>query len=150
MLNANLLLYNASLWQGSRGMLAAYFWNEKIGTRDDRLSWVEHHYEHECLFQARKILLQASETGKGTETAAKALYRAACATRRLANFNGWWRQKSGINLGKECADLMRRVYTEYPASPLSSNARKYEVVFREEAKGVARQNLFAQSREVEF
>ncbi len=139
----NLLLYNASLWQGMRVSLGSLFWNKEIETKGDRLAVMEHNYEHECLFQARRILLQSAETGKGTEVAAKALYRAACASRRLASFNQWWRaHKGATNYWSDSQNLMRRVYQEYPQSSLAANARKYEKVFKEEADGTDKQSMF--------
>ncbi len=140
----NLLLYNASLWQGGRGVLVGL--NTGITDQSDKSAVSEHCFEHEALAQARRICLEIASEHPKEATTAKALYRAATATRRLADFNSWWRYETSATYYNGAADLLKRVYTEFPASELSANAKKYESVYREEGKENAQSSLFAATR----
>ena len=147
----NLVLYNAAMWDGSRGLLAnlvtndAYTWagtrgvvsgtNSTVTTKADEDAIRKHHFEHEALYRSRQICLDIVKENPKSAVADRALYRAATASRRLANFNPWWRDydKNG-NIYASAANLLKRVYTEHPGSPLAANAKKYEKVFRDEMK----------------
>jgi hypothetical protein len=138
----NLLLYNAAAWKGLRGSLG-WGWNEKIATPEDEAARRRHHFEHECLWRARVTCLELAKRYPKDPLAPRALYRAATATRRLANFNPWWRvDNEKTDRYAEAASLLRRVYTEYPKAPLAKNARKYEKVFRQEGSRSFTANLF--------
>ncbi len=139
----NLLLYNASLWDGGRNWAFGASWNTKIATHEDNVAAQNHHYVHESVNRARLICLEIVKRYPKSAAAPKALYRAATATRRLASFNGWWRnQKAMPHLYADAAALLDRVAKEYPADALAKKARKYAQVFREEGKGNDQQLLF--------
>jgi hypothetical protein len=138
----NLLLYNAPLWEGSRGALG-WSWNEKIATPEDSAARQKHFFEHECVARSRAICMELVRRYPKDPIAAKALYRAATSTRRLASFNGWWRaQNDKNNRFEEAANLLKRVYTEFPKDPLAKNARKYEKVFRQEGSSALLATMF--------
>jgi len=139
----NLLLYNAALWQGARNWMLGVTWNPKAALRDDNLAVADHHYAHEALYRARKICLNVAQAYPKSEYAPKALYRAATAGRRLANFNPWWRDRNKVqNLYEDAAKLMDRVAAEYPNDSLAKNAKKYAGVFRQEGKGEEQRLMF--------
>ena len=139
----NLLLYNANLWDGSREVFLSYFWNSAIATTDDENAVVSHHHEHECLYVARKQCLDVVKTHPDSDVAPLALYRAACASRRLATMNGWWRERDKKeDLWQSAIDLMTRVSARYPNHPLAKNAKKYADVFRSERKGESIASMF--------
>lgn len=129
----NLVLYNAAIWDGSRGLLSGT--NPTVVTKADEDAIRKHHFEHEALYRSRQICLDIVKENPKSAVADRALYRAATASRRLANFNPWWRtyDKNG-NFYTSAADLLKRVYTEHPGSPLAVNAKKYEKVYRDEMK----------------
>ncbi|MBX7131349.1 MAG: tetratricopeptide repeat protein [Fimbriimonadaceae bacterium] len=129
----NLLLYNPSLWEGSRNVMFGWSWNTSIATGPDTRAVEEHHYEHECLYRARLLCLQIVKEFPKSPLAPKALYRAATASHRLSNFNDWWRKhEKEVDLGLEAITLMKRVSTEFPTDPLAPTAKKYAAVFEEE------------------
>lgn len=138
----NLLLYNPSLWSGGRSVLAG-FWDAGVDKAGYAKAIEEHHYEHECLWKARKLCVVLAKETPTAPVAAKALYRAACAARRLADFNPYWRTpKIAKPLWNECVTLMERVAKEYPNDALAKNATKYGKVFKEERDGTSRQAMF--------
>ena len=66
----------------------------------------------------------------------KALYRAATASRRLADFNNWWRLYGNTaTLYDSAIALMERCAAEYPNEPLAARARKYAKAFADEKAG---------------
>lgn len=130
----NLMLYNADLWQGSRQWIG-WAWNDRIANDVDRLALKKHHLEHECLNHAREICLAMAAKYPKHPLTAKALYRAATATRRLAGFNPYWRNQNRSNdRYRAAAALLKRVYTQFPKDPLANKAKKYEKVFLKEGK----------------
>ena len=138
----NLLLYNPSLWMGGRSILAG-FWNAGVTNAGYDKAIEEHHYEHECLWRARKICLEIAKDMPKSPEAPKALYRAACAARRLADFNPYWRnEKMSKSLWNECVTLMDKVTADYPSSDLAKDAEKYGKVFRSERDDTLRNALF--------
>lgn len=138
----NLLLYNASLWRGGRSVLAG-FWDAGVDKAGYDKAILEHHYEHECLYKARKIAVLLAKENPKSPFAAKALYRAACAARRLADFNSYWRDPKLSNpMWNESISLMKRVAAEYPNDPLAASATKYAKAFDDERKGLANQAMF--------
>jgi TolA-binding protein len=138
----NLLLYNADLWKGGRSVLAG-FWDAGVDKAGYQKAILDHHYEHECLWRARKICVLLVKDHPKTKAAPKALYRAACAARRLANFNPYWRDaKLSKGLWQESIALMKRVASEYPSDPLAKDAAKYAKAFEDEFKGQTMQALF--------
>jgi len=138
----NLLLYNP-VWQGARGVALGWFWNRDIAKKDDEVARAQNHYEVESLFHARALCLEIAKAHPRSPVAPKALYRAATSTRRLANFNPWWRNHAEQqDYYAQAANLLKRVYTEYPKDPLAKNARKYEKVYRREGQGRRAQTMF--------
>lgn len=139
----NLLLYNADLWKGMRSIAFAYFWNEEFAQPGDTNVVRRHHYEHECLMHAKQICLAIAKDYPRTKSAPKALYRAATASRRLANFNTWWRKEDRHQLlYRQAASSLRKLYTLYPNDPLAKKAKKYESVFISEGREAARFTMF--------
>lgn len=139
----NLLLYNASLWEGGRNWMFGAAWNDKAADKDDRFAVASHHYEHESLYHARKICLAIVDQYPKSKIAPQALYRAATASRRLANFSGWWRERNKTqDLYKNAADLLDKLAANYATDPLAKNAKKYAGVFREEGKGEDQRAMF--------
>ena len=130
----NLLLYNAAAWDGSRQVLVQL--NSGVSTRDDRLAVREHTYEHEAIYRARAICLEIVKRYPESPVSSKALYRAATASRRLADFNKWWRLYGNTaTLYDSAIALMERCATEYPNEPLAARARKYAKAFADEKAG---------------
>lgn len=130
----NLLLYNPSLWQGGRASIFAA-WNTAIQTPDDVSQIRKHMAEHECLAHTRRICLDIVAKHPKSPVAAKALYRAACSARRLADFNYWWRSHNKqVDSWTEAIELMRRVAKEYPDDPLAPLGTKFAKVFEEEKR----------------
>jgi hypothetical protein len=117
--------------------------NTGVADDRDKKAVTEHCFEHEALAQARKICLEISAEFPKEAVSAKALYRAATATRRLADFNGWWRYETGATYYTSAADLLKRVYSEFPSSELAANAKKYESVYREEGKDTVVSTMFS-------
>lgn len=131
----NLLLYNAPLWQGIRADNFGFFWNTGHLSKQDDIAAHKHQYEHECLNRAREICFKIVRRYPNSSVAPKALYRAACCSRRLANFNGWWRKEnSRHNYWKESVRLMNEMARRYPHDPLAPKARKYAAVFEKERR----------------
>lgn len=129
----NLLLYNPAVWEGSRA------WNlmqpnPKVTTAEDQRAIRDHIYEHECVMRAKVLCQGVAKRVPGTPEAARALYRVATASRRLAEFNGWWRGEAGKVQWRDAVRAMEQVAKDYPSSPLAKAARKYAAVYREEAK----------------
>jgi len=141
----NLLLYNAAFWGGARSVLAG-FWDAGIDKQGYAKAIEDHHYEHECLWKARKICVLLAKDYPNSPVVPKALYRAACASRRLADFNPYWREKLAKPLWNESIALMERVAKEHPNDPLAKNAAKYAKAFKEERDGTSRQEMFALGR----
>lgn len=140
----NLLLYNASLWDGSRQVLVSL--NSGVTTREDRLLVRKHSYEHECLFVARQICLEIARRFPQAPETSKALYRAATSSRRLADFNSWWRAYgTQAELFDSAISLMKRCATEFPNEPLAANARKYAKAYDDEKRDALLQAGFAES-----
>ena len=134
--NRNLLLYNVALWKGMRASLFDFCWNTDHATQGDDGASQRHHYEHECVNCARLICLEIAARYPRSPAAPKALYRAGCCARRLADFSHWWRaENKRHDFWKESERSMRRVAARYPQHPLAANARKYAAVFRREARG---------------
>lgn len=128
----NLVLYNVSLWGGMRRLLAGM--NASVTNQADQTAVRDHSYAHEALYQARLICLDIAAKSPNSPVAPRALYRASTATRRLADFNPWWREYQDGNYFNDAAELMKQLYTRYPSSSLAANARKYEPVFRQEGQ----------------
>ncbi len=131
---SDLLFYNAALWQGWRAGSFAFCWNKHHATHQDDLAARDHHYRHEIYARAEDACLEIARHYPNTRVAPQALYRAACCERKLSNFNYWWRRDcKRVNHGKLAARYMRRMAARYPRSPLAHAARKYAVVFANEA-----------------
>ncbi|RYG62544.1 hypothetical protein EON77_22095 [bacterium] len=131
----NLLLYNASLWKGDRVTALGMYWSDTTNDATDRKTRIAHAYEHECLARARATCLAIAKQFPDSPWAAKALYRAATAERRLADFNPMWRDLSRYqtNFWRAAAGHLEELATRFPNDPLATNARKYAKVFQEEA-----------------
>lgn len=140
----NLLLYNASLWDGSRQVLVSL--NSGVTTREDRLLVRKHSYEHECLYVARQICLEMARRFPQAPETSKALYRAATSSRRLADFNSWWREYgTQAELFDSAVNLMKRCAAEFPNEPLAANARKYAKAYEDEKRDTLLQAGFAEA-----
>ena len=115
-----------------RNSAMSIFFSYKTNDATDRKVRLEHAYEHESLARSRAICLQIIKEFPESPWTAKALYRAATAERRLADFNPQWRNISHYrgNLWKQAADHLNEVATRFPNDPLAANARKYAKVFR--------------------
>jgi TolA-binding protein len=139
----NLLLYNPALWQGSRSFSFGYFYNPDASDDRGLEAVVEHHHEHEDVYQTLQICQRIAEEYPNTEAAPKALYRGACAARRLAEFNPWWRDYDAENdLYGLAVEMMEALVERYPDSYLASDAEKYAEVFEEEREMVRRYRVF--------
>lgn len=131
----NLLFYNHALWQGLRTEAFGWYWNESTATERDTRAVRLHHSQHECLNRAgAEFALAAAIVTPGPEKA-RALYRAACAARRMADFNPYWRSiESSERKWEQAIELMRKVHALCPTSPLAPTAQKFEKVFEEEKR----------------
>ena len=133
--HGTLLLYNGALWQGGRAFNFGMFWSEHQPTPADKEVAKQHAYSHEVYNRCYDLCLQVAERYPQSPAAPKALYRAACASRRLANFNGWWRDDNKQhNHWEDAARLMRDLARRYPRDPLVHDAKKYADVFAQEKK----------------
>jgi len=141
--NRDLLFYNYPLWHGGRSSAFSQLWFPAAATPDDVAAVQTHHHEHECLYRARALCLEIAKQYPQSPTAPKALYRAACASYLLANFNDWWRKEAvRLHLANEAVSLMQRVYQEYPHDPLAPSARKFAKAFAEEYAQTVRDRMF--------
>ncbi|MFW5698083.1 MAG: tetratricopeptide repeat protein, partial [Fimbriimonadaceae bacterium] len=139
----NLLLYNPALWQGSRSFSFGYFFNPNVAGERGVESVVEHHQKHEDIYQTLQICQRIAEEYPNTEAAPKALYRGACAARRLAEFNPWWREYDAQNdLYGLAVEMMETLVDRYPDSFLAPDAEKYAEVFAEEREMIRRYRVF--------
>lgn len=133
----NLLLYNPMLWSGGRSSLFGFWWNEAIATEVDNEAVDLHHREHEMLYRCIGLGQRLAERFPKTSWAPKALYRSACAARRLADFNPYWRARNQReDMWSLAIALMNRVTTEYPGDPLAPTAAKFAKVFEDERKAL--------------
>ena len=118
-------------------------WNSSIASVDDNAAVRAHHYQHECLYRARAQCLEIARRYPHSQTAAKALYRAACASEQLASFDDWWRKEGArLHLQDDAIRLMTRVYQQYPHDPLAGSARKFAQVYAEEKAASERNGMF--------
>lgn len=141
--NRNLLFYNYALWQGERSVDFSFYWNTRVATRSDQHAAREYHYAHECLYRVRTQCLAIAKQYKQSPEAPKALYRAACASHELANFDYWWRKEAPrLHLADDSVRLMQRVFQQYPNDPLAKSVRKFAKVFAEENKEISRNTIF--------
>lgn len=130
----NLLLYNAGAWEGGRQLLG-WSWDDKVATSADNEAVTLSTLEQECLNRCKEICLELAATYPKTPTAPKAIYRAACCARRLADFNTWWREyNKQQNQWRLAVELMKRVAKDYPADALAKPAVKFAKVFEDEEK----------------
>jgi hypothetical protein len=135
--HGTLLLYNGALWHGDRAFNFTIYWSEHQPTPADASVARRYHYAHEVYRHAYDLCLQVAQRYPNTPAAPKALYRAACASRRLASFNGWWREDNKQeNHWTEATRLMQELARRYPNDPLAHNARKYADVFAQEGKDI--------------
>ena len=140
----NLLLYNAALWDGARQVLVQL--NPAVTKREDRLAVRDHTYEHEAVYRARSICLELVKRYPEAPISSNALYRAATASRRLADFNYWWREYGNTaSLYDSAISLMKRCAAEYPNEPLAARARKYATAFADEKAGSQMRAAFERS-----
>ncbi|MGC4043051.1 MAG: hypothetical protein QM758_04540 [Armatimonas sp.] len=129
-----LQFYNAPLWKGRRMWDFTMDWNEGVLRAADRKAVQRYMYQHEVYAHARRLCLDIARLYPETPTAPLALYRAACASDRLAGFNDWWSDiNTAVEHPKEAAKLMARLVNRYPKHPLATKARKYAHVFAAEA-----------------
>ena len=134
--HGTLLLYNAALWQGSRAGAFQFWQNTRQSTPEDETAIRNHMIAREVYSRSRRICLELARRYAAAPAAPAAVYRAACAARRLANFNTWWTaENKRHNYWDEATSLMNRVADTYPKSPQAEKARKYAAVFQKEKKG---------------
>lgn len=128
-----LQFYNAPLWQGGRMWNFTRNWNESALHPRDKVAVQRYMYQHEVYAHARRLCLDIARLYPETPTAPLALYRAACASDRLAGFNDWWDDTNpAVDHVKESSQLMARLVNRYPKHPLAPKARKYASVFQGE------------------
>ena len=133
--HGTLLLYNPALWNGSREYSFELWWNTKQATAEDTAAVRNYMFSHEVYSRSRRICLELARRYPKSPAAPAALYRAACASRRLANFNTWWdAENRNHNYWDEASRLMTRLAATYPKSPKAAHARKYAKVFQDEKK----------------
>ena len=133
--HGSLLLYNAGLWQQMREYSFDIWWNERHATPQDLSAERDHMYEHEVYARALRICLDIEKRYPRSPTAPRALYRAACCARYLANYNYWWRKEDKRHdYWAESVHLMTRLANRYPTDPLAAHARKYAGVFAQEGR----------------
>lgn len=131
----HLLLYNASLWQGTRLYDFGWFWFKDIATKSDEAAVQRHHREHECLMHTYRICIEIAEKYPTSSVAPQALYRAAASAYTLSEFNDWWRKQGrAILTGRTAARLMGRMAARYPNHALAKNARKYSKLWTLESE----------------
>lgn len=129
----NLLFYNGDLWMGGRNLSLGFFWDDRRATEHDRLEVAQHHFEHEVCFQAYTMLKNVVEKYPNAPVAAKCAYRAACASRRLADFNPWWRDdERSKHHWDEAIRLMKLIPEKYSTYEYADMAAKFAKVFEEE------------------
>ena len=134
--HGTLLLYNPALWQGQREVGFGMWWNDRALSKQDAELVRAYMYEHESYARSEKICLSAFERYPSSPTAPQALYRAACAARKLASFNAWWREENHHNnQWIKSIRMMKQFVRRYPRHPLANEARKYARVFNDERKG---------------
>lgn len=135
--HGNLLLYNPILWNGGRNYSFSFFWNQTMDTPQSIAMVRSYMYQHEVYYRARELCLRIVRRYPKSPTAPLALYRAACASRKLANFNGWWRDETNHihNNWDEASHLMQEVARRYPHHALAMEAKKYAGVFAQEKSG---------------
>ena len=131
----NLLLYNASLWDGMRNSAMSIFFSDKTNDATDRKVRLEHAYEHESLARSRAICLQIIKEFPGVtldrQGALSRGYRRASLGRLQPSVAQYF---SLPKLHwKQAADHLNELATRFPNDPLAANARKYAKVFQEEA-----------------
>jgi hypothetical protein len=129
----NLLFYNGDLWMGGRNLALGFFWDERRATSFDELEIAQHHFEHEVCFQAYSLLIDVLDKYPNAPVAPKCAYRAACASRRLADFNPWWRDETrSKHHWDEAIRLMKLIPQKYPKYEYAEMAAKFAKVFEEE------------------
>lgn len=132
----NLLQYNPAVWQGMRGVMLGMFWNADTALAADKAAMVRHHQEAEDIYKTFTLCKSISKNYPNSPIAPKALYRGACAARRLADFNSWWRSTTELgDMWAECIGMMKTIVEKYPNDPLAKDAAKYGKVFEEERSG---------------
>lgn len=132
----NLVLYNYSLWKGSRAADYGFYWNYDVESAVDKAAWKRHCYEHESLARTRALCLEILRRYPRTSVAARAAYTAATCCFRLSDFNDWWRMEdSRARLGDQSVRLMNVVVRRYPKSKLRKSAEKYLEVYKGEIAG---------------
>jgi len=127
----NLLLYNAHLWGGERSTAIDFSWNHRVSTKQDDKALELHFWEHECLAQAYLICRHVVNDFPSSSVKYRAAYMAACAAKRLGNFNEYWRWNGERkDLGLQAVHFMK-IARRSPNRNLAAKARKYAQVFVE-------------------
>jgi len=135
--HGDLLLYNPVLWRGERATGFGMWWNDRAAASADKAAVRNYMYEHEVYARSLKTCLSVYERYPSAPVAPQALYRAACAARALASFNGWWRENNKhTDHWAQSVRLMKQVARRYPHHPLAKEARKYAAVFAQERIGL--------------
>lgn len=113
-----LLFYNPSLWWGNRAeLLSSLEYGESLRLPGEVGTLWEETNRHDALAQSVDAFLDVVDRYPETKAAADALYSAAVAHERLANFNGYWRSQyeNGRHAGRRLVtyDDVRRLYPKY-------------------------------------
>jgi len=133
--HGTLLLYNCAMWRGERSESFGLWWSDIGVPKRVRTAVRSYMYRHETFARTLSICLAAYEENPSAPIAPQALYRAACASRKLANMNSWWREEDHHrNHWLTAVQLMKRFARRYPHHPLAAEARKYARVFKEEGR----------------
>lgn len=114
----SLLFYNPSLWWGNRAeLLRSFEYSDGLRLPGEAENLWSETNAHDALAQSVDAFLDVVDRYPETKAAADALYSAAVAHERLANFNGYWRSQYeiGLHAGRRMvtyADVVR-LYPSY-------------------------------------
>jgi outer membrane protein assembly factor BamD (BamD/ComL family) len=114
----SLLFYNPSLWWGNRAeLLRSFEYSDGLRLPGEAENLWSETNAHDALAQSVDAFLDVVDRYPETKAAADALYSAAVAHERLANFNGYWRSQYeiGLHAGRRMvtyADVVR-LYPNY-------------------------------------
>ena len=127
--NGCLLLYNASLWNGSRVLEFEIFLHKETLSKSQIARMQDYLNHHEVYLISRRICAEILTKYPHSKVAPDALYRQACATIRVGALADWY-SKEFANLAimptaNEASNLFKKLTILYPHSPLSVPAKKY-------------------------
>lgn len=114
----SLLFYNPSLWWGNRAeLLRSLEYGDALRLPGEAGNLWSETNAHDALAQSVDAFLDVVDRYPDTHAAADALYSAAVAHDRLANFNGYWRSQYeiGLHAGRRMVTYadVSRLYPRY-------------------------------------